>query len=351
MTKYEIIIRIEKLWGMCQYWTLNRAFLVGNPNVSRENLNDTYGLTEDDKEFFFLDYMDFVSNQLVLSNLWQILKRYNKKAWSGKNIKIEKENDKIYFYITAKDDWSGFEFQSVLYKYLQFKILWWWYKLKNKDEVLPRIELAFAGIENELLNAIINSTGDDSSAGKILYHDGFVNRKIEDPAIDTNYTIVIDDGADPEPPQPPQPIFQDDNNYQFSLDLPPIIDDLSTIKAEVSVIDYTSESSQLCKCLWKIYQVKTTGEVSLLYNETIFKDVKLNEQEPQGQIDFLLSEQGDKIPASANLDNGDKIFIKFFWIKEHNGESVNTKSIISKKAKFQIAKSRLFTNTFAIEYE
>ncbi len=351
MTKYEIIIRIEKLWEMCQYWTLNRAFLIGNPNVSRESLNDTYGLTEDDKDYFFLDYMDFVSNQLVISNVWQLLRRNNKAAWSGKNIEIDKEKGKVHFYITAQEGWTGFEFQSVLYKYLQFKILWWWYKLKNKDEVLQRIEIFLATVEEQLLNSIADSTNGGYATGKIIYHDGFVNRTVEEVAINANYTIVIDDGSDPEPPEPPQPIFQDVNKYKFSLDLPSRTKDLSKIMAEVSVIDYTSESSQLCKCLWKIYQVKTSGEDSLLYNETTFKDVKLNEQEPQGQIDFLLSAQGEKIPALANLINGDKIYIKFFWITEHSGESIFTDSITSTTTEVQIPKPRLFSSTFAIEYE
>lgn len=174
MKRYEQIIDLEKLWDNCQYWTLNRAFAQGNPNRSREDLNDTYGLTTDDKKFFFDDYVEFVASEFVASGLFRILRQHNDTAWNGQDLSTD--NNALHLFFVAGDKFPCKLFNVILYKYFQFRILWWWYKLKNLDAELQKIDY-FLGIEADKIASIVAdyTTDSNGSTGWLAYNDGFVD--------------------------------------------------------------------------------------------------------------------------------------------------------------------------------
>ena len=49
-----IALSPENIFNKCSYWTLNRVLLSEDANHSKI-INDAYGMTTDDKEYFFKD--------------------------------------------------------------------------------------------------------------------------------------------------------------------------------------------------------------------------------------------------------------------------------------------------------
>lgn len=333
MKRYDIIIKISKLWSMCEYWTLNRAFLKSDPNISRESLNDTYGLTSDDKEYFFIDYMRMVCNQLVLSGIFRLLVKENKTAWESKRIKIDEANDNIHFYVVAKS-FSGEEFKAVLYKYIQFKILWWWYKLKNMDELLQRIEILLASFEDELLGIVADSTSNGSSVGTLIYHDGFINRYKASTSGTIDYGEVITIGEDEsDTPIPPQDanaiIFEDNNIYYFGKDLPQsVMVDLSNIEGlDVAIhIRENIISSYMLQYQLKLYK-NPTGEDYNENNSILVSNLTIPQDDNNiwQQVDIRLLEQNGQLPTIvkahleggiSGLQYGDKVYYTFKYKRQ-----------------------------------
>lgn len=381
MKKYDIIIKISKLWNMCEYWTLNRAFLKTNPNVSREYLNDTYGLTSDDKEYFFIDYMRMVCNQLVLSGIFRLLIKNNQTAWEGKNIKIDEANDSIHFYITAKDYFAGAEFNAVLYKYIQFKILWWWYKLKNMDEILQRIEMLLTTFEDELLGVVADSTSNGSSVGTLIYHDGFVNRydrtSISGDTTDYGEAITIgedesDTPSDPSTPTEPSEdpndiIFEDSNKYYFGKDLPQsIMVDIANINGEldneVHLVDNIASSK--LQYQMKLYK-NPEGEPPLARNGTLVFNFALQDDgtEVWQEIDILALQQSNILPVvvrthiqgayDSMLQYGDKVYFEFTYKNQErrNGNNYCTIKQSTLCELLQPLPTQLFETTFDALFE
>lgn len=175
MKRYEQIIDLEKLWDNCQYWTLNRAFAQGNPNRSREDLNDTYGLTADDKKFFFDDYVEYVASEFVTSGLFRLLRDHNEEAFDHEDFLID--NGYLHIFFVAGNKFPDKHFNTILYKYFQFRILWWWYKLKNLDAELQKINY-YLSIEADKIASVVSDyvTDKSSSVGWLAYNDGFITQ-------------------------------------------------------------------------------------------------------------------------------------------------------------------------------
>ncbi|MDO5759960.1 MAG: hypothetical protein Q4Q06_02920 [Bacteroidota bacterium] len=370
MTKYDIIIKISKLWDMCQYWTHNRALLKNNPNLSRESLNDTYALTQDDKEFFFMDYMRFVCNKVVLSPFFRLLIKDNQTAWEGKNLKIDTTNDNIHFYIVAKDDFAGEEFNIVLYKYIQFRILWWWYKLKNLDEILQYLSFLLSSLEEELSS--VNADSTSSSVGKLIYHDGFVNRyntssstptSYGEPIIIGNENTTIDDPDTPDTPL--VPTFQDRNTYFFAIDLPESKEiDVSNIQSEDLHISIHLAGQMLSPTLkYKLYLYKnpvvvngsySNGTLIYNHNQSTSGSVVTDEEYHEVSLSSLPS-----LPAvldltllsNLSLQYGDKVYYEFLYLTSQSSTSTSKAGIYSTLMEILPPTTQIFENTFALEFE
>lgn len=373
MTKYEIVINIDKLWDMCSYWTLNRAFQKQDPNLSRQNLNDTYGLTSDDKDFFFSDYMQTVCNKLVLSPLFKLLIKYNRTAF-GRNISFDYTLNKVSFFIVASDEMPAEEFNSVLYKYLQFKILWYWYKLKNREELLPRIEFLLASFEDSLTSIIADNSSDtDASVGRLTYNDGFVinppyHRQTTGniPSRD-DATTVIGDSQDPtsqpnvpDVPNPPVvPVFTDNNTYFFGVNLPlSLALDPSNIQhGELYTEIHLQGSLNSDKLRYKMRLLKNPAHIigNNLYDGGLlisdFTDNSYLELDLSALSNFLpyIHSRNPHGNLSPYLHIGDKIYYEFEYLTR-DGDT-GTSSVVIASNLCEILPVQIFENIFASEFE
>ena len=346
MKKYELIIEIERLWGMCQYWTLNRAFLTDNPNVTREALNDTYGLTTDDKEFFFYDYLDFVCKKMVLETRWQLLIRSNTKYGNNQNILIDRTAGKIYLYIVAKNDFAHEEFLSVITKYIQFKILWWWYKLKNKDDVLPRLEALLSLINDDVLNNIADATSDTSH--KLVYHDGFVNRYEDYKEQNSDDEGGDDEGGDDKEEEIIK--HEDNNAYFYGINLPMNvhIDSANTLDGKLDVEihlagEMVSEKLKYRLCLWKNPQIVHTDDGVKGDAELVLSDPA--DEGQWNEIDIAALQSSGVLPVVLpvhilslnNVVDGDKVYYEFEYLKKESNKVTDVFDIQSQLTTLEIS--------------
>lgn len=175
-----IQIKPSKIFEMCQYWTRNRALMrksilgTDDPNNSHV-VNHTYGMTEDDEDFFFKEYF-----RLALNKAENVLRPLQKRLFKYKVLPTDKikttmyynyTQDSVVFYILAEDNQNNESLRALLSRYLQLCVLRDWYWLKNLYEEVQVIELELKATEEQLFNFIYSNY---DSKVRIPYNDGFV---------------------------------------------------------------------------------------------------------------------------------------------------------------------------------
>jgi hypothetical protein len=169
-----IYIYLSKIFDKCSYWTNNRALLVNDPNNSYK-VNDTYGMTEDDREYFFKEYVETVCSEtsLLLSALRKKLLINGTKANNTNSYCYSYDNDRAIYYIYVNDNFPEDEIKVLLNKFIQWRVLYYWYWLKGlQQEVSILLQQA-----EDTKSSVKNIIGDYSSENanvELPYNDGFV---------------------------------------------------------------------------------------------------------------------------------------------------------------------------------
>lgn len=188
MKKIGVGIVISKVWNKLEYWTNNRALLKENPNKSRETLNETYGMSEDDKEYFFNDYLKTSANEIYSSKIFSAIRRWNKQSFNVDFV-CDYKDDVILFYFVVGKYFPVKTIQELLSRYVEQKVLWYWYYMKNLMDECAIIDIEIAKVEQEIKNIVSKDweLDKDDSVRTICYNNGFViNPELEDEDIPSN---------------------------------------------------------------------------------------------------------------------------------------------------------------------
>lgn len=176
MKKISVVISIDKVWDACRQWTSNRAFLQDNPNVSRQTLNYTYAITEDEKEQFFRDYLELSVSELVVGEYLRRIQKYNSTAFYGEDSDFDFDNNKITLNFCVGERFPAKEFGNFVCKWLQWKVLYYWYWEKCLNEEFAKLVYAEIKRTESLIKAVVNKdySNGNGTSDRIPYNDGFV---------------------------------------------------------------------------------------------------------------------------------------------------------------------------------
>ena len=170
MILLQVEIKISKIFDKCKYWTNNRAFLgMDNPNISH-TVNYTYGMTDDDEEFFFREYVK--TAVYTTADIFSGIRRRVDNS-GGNSVRFDYNNDKAIFNVIVSDSFEQDRFKDLVARYIQFCVLKDWYYLKNIYQEVETITNELYKTEQEIIDVVVNG-GSDKNSVVISYNDGFV---------------------------------------------------------------------------------------------------------------------------------------------------------------------------------
>ncbi|MBR1775361.1 MAG: hypothetical protein IJ759_07570 [Bacteroidales bacterium] len=178
MKKITIGITLSKEFESCQQWSQNRAWQKDNPNKSRDNLNFTYAMSEDD-EMFFEEYSETVVAEVAVDDLFKLFKRYTRKCFT-EDYEFDYNQDFAKFNYVVTNNFSAKALHTLLFQYIKYRILYHWYWEKNMYEDLQYVELELDKLAEKIRTMAINEAqaDDEDIDGEpmdiIPYNDGFV---------------------------------------------------------------------------------------------------------------------------------------------------------------------------------
>jgi hypothetical protein len=320
-----LYISLKKIFDACSYWTNNRALLPNNPNYSYE-VNDTYGMTEDDRQFFFKDYIQTVcaETSVKLSAIRKKLLINGVRATSSNSYVYSYPNGKAIFYVLVNSNFPSDEISTLLYKYIQWKVLYYWYWMKNLQQEMSLIVAELEEVEKSIKNTIAtynNDKGEDS----IPYNDGFIVNPREDNidfAVLTT-TIVGDEEVERIIINSPNPIFIEvGHTYQLVYSFIP---EHSTCNVSFSLKSGTTAtiSSNGLITARQIHPNDDSANVIRIYktdDNTIFADIRVIvvATTPPTITDFppyLYVNDGSELSLSVTATAGAGGTLTYQWFK------------------------------------
>ena len=167
-------VKPSKIFDMCSYYSLKRVFLPEDPN-NTHIVNETYAMTKDDKEYFFVDEykkacaelsiltLPFRRN-LILTDNTGILPTGFRNSFS---------TDETVFYYNVADKFPLDIFTPFMIEFLKMTILKNWYDLKNKYQEVEAIEYKLVGIRKKIKTVVYSYSQDEEIT--IKYNNGFTN--------------------------------------------------------------------------------------------------------------------------------------------------------------------------------
>lgn len=178
MKKITIGITLSKEFESCQQWSQNRAWQKDNPNKSRDNLNFTYAMSEDD-EMFFEEYSETVCAEVAVDDLFKLFRKHTGKCFAV-DYEFDYGSDYAKFNYVVTNNFSAKALHILLFQYIKFRILYYWYWEKNMYEDLQYVELELDKLAEKIRTMAINEAqaDDEDTNGEpmdiIPYNDGFV---------------------------------------------------------------------------------------------------------------------------------------------------------------------------------
>lgn len=254
MKKIIIGIQLSKVFDSCQQWTQNRVWLRDNPNKSRDTLNFTYAMSEDD-EAFFEEYSETVCAEIAVYDSFRLLRKYTKECFTS-DYEFNYTGDYCKFNYVVSNGFSVKGFHTLLYKLVQFLILRYWYWEKNLYEELSFIDSEIENLRKRIEDIIINEAKakEDESGDPmdiVPYNDGFTinppRRRRRLPRLEDEteeYGITAKEDIKPEVEDswitvrdlPEEITIGEDNRYSFTFIFSrrgsKAIDTLKSIQAE-----------------------------------------------------------------------------------------------------------------------
>lgn len=176
-----IVISPNKIFKECKRWSKNRAFLKDNPNISRESLNPTYAMTDDDDVFFEKYFQSSVMDFLTNREFSTLQNKYTKVITNP--IEYDYNQKKCALLLVVESRFPKESLCVLINDYVQWSVLYYWYWEKNLIEEMQLCKNQMQWLQEKIKDIVINSYADDddkdgdkefSKIGIIPYNDGFV---------------------------------------------------------------------------------------------------------------------------------------------------------------------------------
>ena len=183
-----IALSPENIFNKCSYWTLNRVLLSEDANHSKI-INDAYGMTTDDKEYFFKDEYKKACAELSILTipLRKNLRLTDRAGILPNGFRHSFNTDETFFYFYIANKVPLDVFIPLIIEFLKLTILKNWYELKNIHQEVSIIEQKLIDVRKRI--KIIVSTYKQDEEIKLPYKNGF---NIQDNKEDGYPPIVVD---------------------------------------------------------------------------------------------------------------------------------------------------------------
>lgn len=183
-----IALSPENIFNKCSYWTLNRVLLSEDANHSKI-INDAYGMTTDDKEYFFKDEYKKACAELSILTipLRKNLRLTDRTGILPNGFRHSFNTDETIFYFYIANKVPLDIFIPLITEFLKLTILKNWYELKNIHQEVSIIEQKLIDVRKRI--KIIVSTYKQDEEIKLPYNNGF---NIQDNEEDGHPPIVVD---------------------------------------------------------------------------------------------------------------------------------------------------------------
>jgi len=183
-----IALSPENIFNKCSYWTLNRVLLPEDANHSKI-INDAYGMTTDDKEYFFKEEYEKACAELSILTipLRKNLTLTTKEGILPNGFRHSFNTDETFFYYYIANKAPLDIFIPLITEFLKLTILKNWYELKNIHQEVSIIEQKLVDVRKRI--KIIVSTYKQDEDIKLPYNNGFNTQNNKE---DISAPMVID---------------------------------------------------------------------------------------------------------------------------------------------------------------
>lgn len=187
-----IALSPENIFNKCSYWTLNRVLLSEDANHSKI-INDAYGMTTDDKEYFFNEQYENACSELSVATL-----NLRKKLILTDDTGVLPTGfansfliDRTTFYYKVADAFPIDIFMPLMVKYIKLTILGEWYKLKKVYDEVQSIDLDLGTVKKKIRN-IANTYCKDGDV-VLPYNNGFTVKPTQIDSANNDTIINVGD--------------------------------------------------------------------------------------------------------------------------------------------------------------
>lgn len=180
-----IVFSPNKIFDACSYYSLNRVLIPSNPNYAHE-VNDTYGITADDREFFFDEAFKRACADLatITTPLRKGIVFTDINGVLPCGFTLSFLASEATFYCRVTDKFPLYIFFPQASQFLRDCILVEWYKMKNQLQEVEVLTLEIEELKLKIKSAI-DSFGKEKRAS-LRYNNGFTNSySSPEPMVDT----------------------------------------------------------------------------------------------------------------------------------------------------------------------